>query len=328
VLQLDFTAADFARLRFAHSPLAEVVASSFALHRPGRLWMYTTWRATVQPMLAKAQLDTLLAAVDGPTCYVPDFLTPVPSTARPSLEQELATVAATPLDRVAAEMDAAWTGHPTPPAIQRFATDPAGGLTELIQQVRRYFQLAIAPLWPRLRVLVEREIQQRARVATDRGPSALVSNLHSQLDWNGSALQLASAKERRWTLDGHPLTLLPSGFAGPMVYPMTEGVTGRALWYGPRGYGDLWNAAVAPPALLVPPAALAALLGPTRAAVLTLLSTPHSTGEVANALRLAPATASHHLTTLRDAGLVTNERDGRRLRYLRTPLGDELSTAV
>jgi hypothetical protein len=322
VLQLEFTAADFARLRFAHSPLAEVVASSFALHRPGRLWMYGTWRATVQPALARARLDTLLAAVAGPTCSVPDFLTPVPSTARPTLEQELATVAATPLDRVAAEVDAAWTGHPPPPAIQRFATDPAGGLAELVQQLRRYFHLAVAPLWPQLRALVEREIRYRARVATDLGPSALVSDLHPRLDWNGSALRLANAKERRWTLDGYPLTLLPSGFAGPAVYPLTEGPSGRALWYGPRGYGELWNAALAPPA------ALAALLGPTRAAVLTLLSAPHTTGEVAEALRLAPATASHHLTTLRDAGLITGERDGRRLRYLRTPLGDQLSTAA
>lgn len=74
-----------------------------------------------------------------------------------------------------------------------------------------------------------------------------------------------------------------------------------------------------------PAAALAALLGPTRAAVLALLAEPSSTGEVATALRLAPATASHHLTTLRDAGLVTGERDGRRLRYRRTGLGEQLA---
>jgi DNA-binding transcriptional ArsR family regulator len=58
--------------------------------------------------------------------------------------------------------------------------------------------------------------------------------------------------------------------------------------------------------------------------VLTLLAVPRSTGEVATALRLAPATASHHLTTLRDAGLVVSQRVGRRLRYLRTELGEQL----
>jgi DNA-binding transcriptional ArsR family regulator len=59
--------------------------------------------------------------------------------------------------------------------------------------------------------------------------------------------------------------------------------------------------------------------------VLTLLAVPSSTGEVAAALHLAPATASHHLTTLRDAGLVVGERLGRRLRYLRTALGEQLA---
>ncbi|WP_182908488.1 helix-turn-helix transcriptional regulator [Microbispora sp. H13382] len=73
------------------------------------------------------------------------------------------------------------------------------------------------------------------------------------------------------------------------------------------------------------PAALAALLGSTRAAMLALLAEPSSMGEVAAALRLAPATASHHLTTLRDAGLVSGEREGRRLRYRRTGLGEQLA---
>jgi DNA-binding transcriptional ArsR family regulator len=41
-------------------------------------------------------------------------------------------------------------------------------------------------------------------------------------------------------------------------------------------------------------------------------------------LRIAPATASHHLTTLRDAGLIVGVREGRRLRYSRTALGDNL----
>jgi DNA-binding transcriptional ArsR family regulator len=91
-----------------------------------------------------------------------------------------------------------------------------------------------------------------------------------------------------------------------------------ALWYGPRGFGDLWAPAR-------PAAPLAGLLGPTRAAVLTLLAAPYSTGEVAARLGLAAGTASHHLTTLRDAGLVSAERAGRRLLYQRTELGDRLT---
>jgi DNA-binding transcriptional ArsR family regulator len=320
VTRIEFTPADLVGLRFAHSPMVEVVTSGFALNQPTRFWMYAAWRARTRPLLTGAGLQTFLAVVSGPTCYVPDFLTPVPATARPSLADELRVVAATPLDWVAAEIHAAWAGHPAPPQILRFATDPAGGLAELVRQIRRYFDLAVAPAWPRLRAVVEGEITHRALTAAERGPRALLTDLHPKLDWDGSALRLADAKSRHWGLDGHPLALLPAGFAGPTVHTMTEAPTGRALWYPPRGYGRLWDS----PQRVEPSTALAALLGPTRAAVLTLLAVPCSTGEVATALRLAPATASHHLTTLRDAGLVVGERVGRRLRYLRTGLGEQL----
>jgi DNA-binding transcriptional ArsR family regulator len=299
--------------------MVEVVTSAFVLTRPAKNWMYESWRASVGPLVAGARLRTFLAMVSGP-CYVPDFLTPVPATARPSLADELRVVAATPLDWVAEQVDAAWAGHPAPAEIERFATDPAGGLAELVGQIRRYFELAVAPAWPRLRAAVEGEIASRALAASERGPRALFVGLHPKLDWDGSALRLASAKSRDWDLGGHPLALLPAGFAGPTVHTMTESPDGRALWYPPRGYGRLWDQ----PQQVEPSAALAALLGPTRAAVLTLLAVPSSTGEVATALSLAPATASHHLTTLRDAGLVVGERVGRRLRYLRTGLGEQL----
>jgi len=167
---------------------------------------------------------------------------------------------------------------------------------------------------------VDGEIAYRAMTAAERGTWALLSGLHPDLDWDGATLRLASAKTRHWTLDGHPLALLPAGFAGPFVHTMTESPSARALWYPPRGYARLWHPRVDPSA------ALAALLGPTRAAVLTLLAVPHSTGEVAAALGLAPATASHHLTTLRDAGLVVGERVGRRLRYVRTGLGAQVAS--
>lgn len=318
VIRIEFAPADLAGLRFAHSPMAEVVASGFALHQPERHWMYASWRDRVRPRLTG--VDTFLALLRGPTCYVPDFLTPVPATARPSLDDELRAIAETPLDRVAAEVAAGWTGHRAPPQITRFETDPAGALAELVGQVRRYFRLAIAPIWPRLRAAVEGEITHRALTAAEHGPRALLAGLHPQLSWDGSALLLGYAKRGDWAHDGSPLALMPSAFAGPMVYPVMGAPGGRALWYPPRGYASLWSTPAPPPA------ALSALLGPTRAAVLTLLAVPASTGEVAAALRLAPATASHHLTTLRDAGLVLSHRRGRHVHYIRTTLGNQLAT--
>jgi biotin operon repressor len=302
--------------------MAEVIASSVALTKPDQFWMYASWRAQVRPVIAAARLETFFAVVARPHGWVPDFLSPVPATPRPLLRDELAMIAATPLDEVAWEVARAWHGTAdVPPVIARFDRDPAGGLAVLLREVRQYFDLALAPHWSRLRGAAEAEIAHRARAAAEHGPRALVRALHPSLSWDETALRIGyGARSKDFDLAGHGLTLMPSGFAGPKVFAVTEPARGRALWYPPRGYGTLWDSS----RRREPTAALAALLGPTRAAVLTLLEVPHSTGEVAAALGLAAATASHHLTTLRDAGLIAGSRVGRRLEYLRTGLGEQL----
>jgi biotin operon repressor len=316
VIRLEFTATDLARLRFAHSPMAEVVASVFALRDPSA-WMVASWRAGV----SLTPFPTFRAVVGGPLGYAPDFLTPVPVVPRPSLGDELRVVAATPLDEVAGQVLAGWPGPSAPAPVAVFATDPARGLAALVRDIGGYFATAIAPVWPRLRAAAETEIAARSRAATAHGARRLVEGLHPKLDWDGSALLLKyPEKHADWSLGGHRLTLLPTGFAGGEVYSLAESPMGRSVWYAPHGTGAAWSGP-AP----VPGAALAALLGPTRAAVLTLLAAPHSTGEVAAALGLAAATASHHLTTLRDAGLLAADRVGRRLHYARTPLGEQLT---
>ncbi|MEV7803292.1 hypothetical protein AB0O28_10140 [Microbispora sp. NPDC088329] len=145
MIRIEFALADLLRLRFAHSPMAEVVASCLALRSRSARLVPASWRARVEPLLRG--LTTLGALVPGPTGYVPDFLTPAPGAARPTLEQELRVVAATPLDRAAYEVDRAWAGHRAPPQIERFAADPAAALAATVREARRYFALAIAPSW-------------------------------------------------------------------------------------------------------------------------------------------------------------------------------------
>ncbi|MEV6347480.1 winged helix-turn-helix domain-containing protein [Actinoplanes sp. NPDC051851] len=320
MIEWEFGAADLAGLRFAHSPMAEVVASVFALRGGSDTWLQASWRARTAPMLPN--WPTFAAVLTGPRGYAPDFLTPPPRTGRPTLAQELAAVAETPLDQVAEQVLAPWTGHDAPAEIDRFASDPRSALAALLAEIRAYFAVAIQPLWPRLRGTADAEIATRARAAAEHGARMFVDELHPKLWWNGTALLLRYPhKQGQWSLDGHNLTLLPTGFAGTEIYAIPDSLTGRTLWYAPRGHGNIWT----PGRLSVTTAQLAALLGPTRAAVLVLLAAPHSTGDVAARLGLATGTASHHLTTLRDAGLATADRAGRRLLYQRTPLGDRLT---
>ena len=318
----EFAPADLAGLRFAHSPMAEVVASAFAL-RGAAGWVRPSWRSRVSA--AVVSWPTFRAVLLGPHGYAPDFLTPAPRVSRPTLAEELAAIEATPAGRVAAEVLAGWSGHAVPPEIERFARDPRAALGDLVTEVRAYFGTAIAPLWSGLRAAADAEIATRARAAGEHGQRRLLDALHPKLTWDGSALLIGYPdKTGHWSLGGHDLTLLPTGFAGPEIFAMPGAPTGRTLWYAPRGFGNVWSASASASAS-APGRPLASLLGPTRAAVLTLLAAPASTGDVAGRLGLAAATASHHLTTLRDAGLVAAAREGRRLLYQRTRLGDQLA---
>jgi DNA-binding transcriptional ArsR family regulator len=65
-----------------------------------------------------------------------------------------------------------------------------------------------------------------------------------------------------------------------------------------------------------------ALADPTRRDILAMLrERPRTAGEIAAAFKTAWPTISRHLGVLRDAGLVTAERDGQHIRY-------ELNTSV
>ena len=67
------------------------------------------------------------------------------------------------------------------------------------------------------------------------------------------------------------------------------------------------------------PASLAALIGPGRARVLTLLDTPKSTTQLVALTGLGLGSAGRHLKVLLDAGLAQRRRAGRSVLYSRTP---------
>jgi DNA-binding transcriptional ArsR family regulator len=69
---------------------------------------------------------------------------------------------------------------------------------------------------------------------------------------------------------------------------------------------------------------LRALVGDARAAVLEALAAPHTTGELAVELGIAPSTASERLTALARAGLIDRRRAGREVYYVLNSRGMEL----
>ncbi|RJQ70292.1 ArsR family transcriptional regulator [Pseudonocardiaceae bacterium YIM PH 21723] len=66
---------------------------------------------------------------------------------------------------------------------------------------------------------------------------------------------------------------------------------------------------------------LAELLGPLRAGILRMTSTPMTMGELATGVQCAPNTASYHCDQLENAGLIERVRVGKRVRVQQTERG-------
>ncbi|HZE40701.1 MAG TPA: ArsR family transcriptional regulator [Stackebrandtia sp.] len=318
VRTLEFDATDLATVRFATSPVSELVWSTVALRKPPR-WPHRAWRETV---LGSLDGDfALLRAMTGGRDYAPDFLTPVPNGAHPCLVDELDRVAAVDPGLAVAQVGLI---HPdrAPRPLREFVSDPVRGLSALVDQMREYFDRFLARHWSRLRAVCETDIAHRGALAASTGPSSMLAELHPRLAWDGTAL---ATGHRRGPLAsiGDRLVLVPTCFAWPGPHVTADPRPDTAIAYPPRGIGLLWDERPA-----AGPESVVALLGGSRAKILNLLAAARTTTEVAEILALAPSTASHHLTVLRDCGLITGYRAGRQVRYLRAPLGDRLIDAA
>ncbi|MFI5533578.1 DUF5937 family protein [Kitasatospora sp. NPDC051853] len=319
MLTLEFSAQDLARTRFGHSPLLEVVTSLEALQDPGAHGIHLGWARTTRAALAGTDLSLLLALVPIPTLYVPDFLTPVPETGSPTLDEELATLLATPAAAVRRDLDR--IGGPLPPPVAALHRRPAAGLSRLAEQIRAYWAVAVQPHWSRIQRLVEGEVLYRARLMARGGAAELFAGLHPKVSWADDTLRIGHPRfEATRTLSsGRGLVLVPTAFLWPGVYSQSNPPHQPGLIYPPRGAAALWESTPAHT-----PEHLAALLGRSRARLLAELGSPASTTELATRTGMPAPTVSHHLTTLRAAGLTASHRTGRTVLYLRTPLGEAL----
>ncbi|MFD0541797.1 hypothetical protein ACFQY7_56310 [Actinomadura luteofluorescens] len=162
---------DVARVRFAFSPLWEMVRSLRVLADPSGHALHLPWVRTVRPRLRGLGFETLLDVVL-PAGYIPDFLTPPPRTPLPDLGAELATVRATPPEVVAAELTWTAPGNPPRPARRAMAADPEGTLATLADLLERYWEVAVEPFWPRVRDLLEGRSCAAAPRSPPRAPRA------------------------------------------------------------------------------------------------------------------------------------------------------------
>jgi DNA-binding transcriptional ArsR family regulator len=257
---------------------------------------------------------------DHPGGYVPDFVTPPPEGPYPVLDEELERIRATAHDQVATEVRRAYGGRELPPDAARFLDRPDEALEGLVRSMRRYWETAIEPHWPRMRSLLEGDVLYRARTLALEGPQALFANLHPEVSWRDGVLTL---DKHTWDEDvkpvGRGILLIPIVFGCPKLVAMWDEPWQPTIAYPPRGIATLWESEPAPAA-----SALLELVGETRAAILHALEIPMTTSEVAARLKVTPGAVSQQLAQLRRAGIVEAHRSGRGVYSSLTPLGTEL----
>ena len=320
MVRFVFSVEDLAHTRFAISPIWELVHSLVALRDPSHAALHVPWLRTLSGRLDGLPVTRAVALIHE-RGYVPDFLFPPPPGPLGRIEDDIAALRATPLARVRDDMRLFRSQHPKARATaDEWLAHPRRELGRLADLFEGYWERAIAPVWPRVSAFLDADVAYRSRRLAAAGPAALFGDLGDAVRWREGSVDVeVPLHDATFEVGGRGLLLMPSAFAG-----MRPSVIDREPWqptliYPARGVATLWEDAPSAPA------GLARLLGTTRASLLSDLAAPRSTTELAERLSLSPATASHHLGALRDAGLVTGRRDGRAVLYVRTALGDALA---
>ena len=326
MIRFHLDLADLAATSFAYSALQEAVLSL-------RMWTRPGYYAEQMPLFQRMrpdfeQLDTeLLTSLVAPNGWVPDFLTPRPTTPWPDFHAELAALRTTAPEAVRADLLRTFRleGRDIPARLARRLDDPPALLAELSDALEDYWTRCLAPFWwPRARSVLESDIVHRARTLAERGADGLFGELTNRLYWTGGVLTIRWDKPTKLPdadvhVAGRGLVLVPTCFSHGAI-TMIDADAPPWISYPARGLATMAEKLDPPPH----GPALERLLGLPRARLLMLLAEPSSTTELARRLGVTPSAVSQHLAVLVGARLATRARHGRMVLYARSTLGDEL----
>ncbi|MBK3619915.1 winged helix-turn-helix transcriptional regulator, partial [Streptomyces sp. MBT98] len=234
-----------------------------------------------------------------------------PGQSPPSFAEELARIRAAPPDRARADLAVA-LGGPLPAALDR--DDLAERAADAVEWVWTH---TVLPDWPRRQRVLEADVVARTAQLGRAGWAEALNGMRPGIRWLGeSRLQINTYDNPPRELDRAQLLFIP-------VTPNQSWV----CWDIPHRYGLVYpcSGALAEAGRMPASAALGALIGSARAAVLSLLASPLSTTQLVALTGQGLGSVGRHLRILLDAGLVRRRRAGRSVLYFRTEAGDILA---
>lgn len=316
MLRYSFTSRDVATLRFGISPLTELGLGLRALRSPDHYPLQAPWLARIDPVLGVLDMDVLMGLVDERR-WVADFLGPRPRSASTGIDQELRALSRLSPEVLLRDVEAL---HGSLPPAFRGAHDAV--MSRLIEALATTWHLCFEPHWQRMRGVLNADITHRGRVLASGGYTAMFESLSPKLGWDGKHLDLhlSSTEFAETRPAGRGMTLIPSMFVSGISTPIDAGLP-PMLMYPARGQGAMWSADTG-----ASPAAVAELLGETRARLLGALGEPASSTELASRFGVSTSAVNQHLRVLERGGLLNRTRYGRSVLYYRSDLGDALTS--
>ena len=322
VIELRVEAGEFAHMRFAYSPILEVIWSLDLLHSGRVPALHRDWAQLTRQQLRRLDTEVLRAFVPGRR-FVPS---PPQGCLANAIEEQLQLVADWPADLLRSELEGVWCWTEMPAAARQVIADGAGGARRLADALGQYWDLALRPHWGRFRAVLDAEVLYQARQLAERGVVPMMTALHPRLELRDQAMYLCSNTDAVYDLNSQNLLLIPSVFSWPNIrFDPGNGGGAPSLLYGPRGVGTVWET---PPVMRAAGDPLGAMLGPARAAILRGTGTPKSTTELARELGSGAPAVSAHLAILKHCGMVVSWRSGRSVLYQRTSLASSVIVAA
>lgn len=323
-VEFQLSPGDIQAVRFGISPGHELAHAVRVLLRPQQHPLQWGWLRAVRDRMPRESFR-LLEAIIGDDGYLPDFLTATPRWDM-TPEAELDALRATALSPMRVDLGkmVARSSGARQRALREMQESPARARQMIAEAWSEVWDAALAPVWPQLERLLRADISVRARIIATSGIAGMAGGLHPTVGWGDGAVRVSLRRHSEQVdCHGSGLVLVPSVMSswGRMV--LTEPPAQPTLFYPARGVTAGWARDAAAISH-----ALGALLGPARASILLGAGSARTTSQVALDAGIAVSTASHHLTVLREAGLVSSERAGARMLHLRTPLGEAMVGAV
>ncbi len=314
---LRLTPGDLATTRFGLSPMAELAGALQVLGGRFQPPGMGAWVARArESYLALCREDPTLAALTELLCrtdWLPDFLSTPPPGMGTTFAGEVAAVRSTPRERARAELARSTGRRPLAAALDR--PDIPAVLAATLQAA---WQRLLAPDWPKLRAIAERDVVHRAGLLATYGWARALDSLAIDIRWQADGrIEIHNLSGPSHRIQGARLTLVPISFGGEWL--ALDPPRAYAFIYPAQGSAALWDTGPAGPD------GLGDLIGRTRARLLRALHAPATTSQLSSQLALSLAGTSGHLAVLRQAGLVTRARAGRAVLYRRTALGDALA---